>query len=34
MIDRGIPRHDYPIVDENENEIGIVTPGTQSPSLG
>ena len=34
MIDRGIPRHDYPIVDENENEIGIVTSGTQSPSLG
>jgi len=33
MIDRGIPRHDYPIVDENGEEIGIVTSGTQSPSL-
>jgi aminomethyltransferase len=33
MIDRGIPRHDYLIVDKNDNEIGIVTSGTQSPSL-
>ncbi len=33
MIDRGIPRHDYPIVDENGNAIGKVTSGTQSPSL-
>jgi aminomethyltransferase len=33
MIDRGIPRHDYKIVDENGGEIGIVTSGTQSPSL-
>ncbi|MFT4679249.1 MAG: aminomethyltransferase [Flavobacteriales bacterium] len=33
MIDRGIPRHDYPIVDNEGNEIGIVTSGTQSPSL-
>jgi aminomethyltransferase len=33
MIDRGIPRHDYEIVDENNNKIGIVTSGTQSPSL-
>ena len=33
MVDRGIPRHDYPIVDENNNVIGKVTSGTQSPSL-
>jgi len=33
MIDRGIPRHDYPVVDAEGNEIGIVTSGTQSPSL-
>ncbi len=34
LIDRGIPRHDYPIVDANGNEIGIVTSGTMSPSTG
>lgn len=33
MIDRGIPRHDYPIVDIEGNVIGKVTSGTQSPSL-
>lgn len=33
MIDRGIPRHDYTIVDEAGNEIGVVTSGTMSPSL-
>ena len=33
MIDRGIPRHDYEIVDEEGNVIGRVTSGTQSPSL-
>jgi aminomethyltransferase len=33
MIDRGIPRHDYPIVDAEGNNIGRVTSGTQSPSL-
>ena len=33
MIDRGIPRHDYPIVDANGTVIGIVTSGTQSPTL-
>lgn len=33
MIDRGIPRHDYPIADSNGNVIGVVTSGTQSPSL-
>lgn len=34
MIDRGIPRHDYIIEDAEGNEIGKVTSGTQSPSLG
>jgi aminomethyltransferase len=33
MIDRGIPRHDYEIVDADGNSIGIVTSGTQAPSL-
>lgn len=33
MIDRGIPRHDYLIVNENGEEIGVVTSGTQSPML-
>ena len=33
MIERGIPRHDYPIVDADGNEIGIVTSGTMSPSM-
>jgi aminomethyltransferase len=32
MIDRGIGRHGYPIVDGNE-EIGVVTSGTHSPTL-
>ncbi len=30
---RGIPRHDYDIVDGNGKKIGIVTSGTMSPSL-
>jgi aminomethyltransferase len=34
MIDRGIPRHYYIIKDENGNEIGSVTSGTQAPTLG
>lgn len=33
MIDRGIPRHDYPIVNAEGRIIGKVTSGTQSPSL-
>lgn len=34
MIDRGIPRHHYKVQDAEGNEIGYVTSGTQSPSLG
>ena len=33
MIERGIPRHDYPIADSAGNIIGKVSSGTQSPSL-
>lgn len=33
MIDKGIPRHDYPIKDTAGNVIGKVTSGTQSPML-
>ncbi len=32
MVDRGIARHGYPIVDGGE-EIGVVTSGTHSPTL-
>ncbi len=30
---KGIPRKDYEILDENHNQIGVVTSGTMSPSL-
>ncbi len=33
MIDRGIPRQHYIVVDENGNQIGEVTSGTMSPML-
>lgn len=34
LLERGIPRHDYEIVNANGNVIGRVTSGTMSPSLG
>jgi len=34
LDERGIPRHDYDIVDANGQIIGMVTSGTMSPSLG
>ncbi|TDQ25491.1 glycine cleavage system aminomethyltransferase GcvT [Tenacibaculum caenipelagi] len=34
LTERGIPRHDYEIVDAEGNNIGRVTSGTMSPSLG
>lgn len=34
MIDKGIPRHGYEIKDQAGAVIGVVTSGTQSPSLG
>ncbi|MFA9189690.1 glycine cleavage system aminomethyltransferase GcvT [Flavobacterium sp. FBOR7N2.3] len=33
MQERAVPRHDYEIVDQSGNPIGIVTSGTMSPSL-
>jgi aminomethyltransferase len=33
MIDRGIPRHNYRILNANGNIIGRVTSGTMSPSM-
>lgn len=33
MIDRGIPRHGYEVVDGQGNKIGIITSGSQTPSL-
>lgn len=33
MTERGIPRHDYEIVDKDGAVIGIVTSGTMAPSL-
>jgi len=33
MIDKGIPRHDYPIMDAAGEVIGRVTSGTMSPCL-
>lgn len=33
LSERRVPRHDYLIEDTNGNPIGIVTSGTQSPSL-
>ncbi len=34
MVDRGIPRHGHTVVDANGKEIGVITSGTQSPTLG
>ena len=33
MVDRGIPRHDYPILDASGAVIGKVTSGTMSPTM-
>lgn len=33
VMDRGIPRHDYEILDKENNNIGWVTSGTMSPTL-
>jgi len=34
LLDRGVPRHDYPICDASGKHIGVVTSGTMAPSLG
>jgi aminomethyltransferase len=33
LSDKGIPRHDYPVLNSKGEKIGIVTSGTMSPSL-
>ena len=33
MLEKGIPRHGYEIVDKDQHSIGMVTSGTMSPSL-
>ena len=33
LLDRGIPRHDYPVLDASGAVVGKVTSGTMSPSL-
>ena len=33
LLDRGVPRHGYPIVDAQGAEVGVVTSGTMSPSI-
>ena len=33
LVDKGIPRHDYEICDNEGNVIGLVTSGTMSPTL-
>ena len=33
MIDKGIPRHGYDVVDAEGNKIGVVTSGTMGPSV-
>lgn len=34
MLERGIPRPDYPIFDQRGEQVGTVTSGTHSPVLG
>lgn len=34
LLDKGIPRHDYEILNEAGTKVGVVTSGTMSPSLG
>ncbi|MFT5336926.1 MAG: aminomethyltransferase [Sphingobacteriales bacterium] len=33
LMEKGIARQDYPILDVNDNQIGVVTSGTMSPCL-
>ena len=34
MVDKGIPRHGYTVQNAEGEEIGVITSGTQSPSMG
>ncbi|AGY54248.1 Aminomethyltransferase [Bacteroidales bacterium CF] len=33
LVDKGIPRHGYPVCDVNGTEIGVVTSGTMGPAI-
>ncbi len=33
LVDKGIPRHGYPVCDANGTEIGVVTSGTMGPAV-
>jgi aminomethyltransferase len=33
LVDKGIARHDYPVVDALGEQVGVVTSGTMSPTL-
>jgi aminomethyltransferase len=33
LLERGIPRHEYEVVDETDSKIGFITSGTMSPIL-
>lgn len=33
LLDRGVPRHGYPVVDASGAAVGVVTSGTMSPSI-
>jgi aminomethyltransferase len=33
LIDKGVPRHGYDVIDAADNKIGIVTSGTMGPSV-
>lgn len=34
MVDKGIPRHDFDIMNESGQKIGVVSSGSESPSTG
>ena len=34
LLEKGIPRHGYIILNSDKEQIGVVTSGTQAPSLG
>lgn len=34
MVEKGIPRHDFPILNEKGDRIGVVSSGSESPSTG
>jgi aminomethyltransferase len=34
LLDRGVARHGYDVVDDDDHVVGVVTSGTMSPTLG